>query len=166
MIEINATIIAQVLNFLILVAILRALAYEPVAKMLKQRSDKIQDSLDKAAADRKAAEQTLAQYKNQLADANRRAQEIVDRAELTARQERDSLVAETKREIERMKQNAQAEIQNERNRAFEEMKAEIVTLSLQAAEKIVAKNLSSKENDKLVDDFIAGLNANMFEDVK
>ncbi|MBQ7476825.1 MAG: F0F1 ATP synthase subunit B [Selenomonadaceae bacterium] len=166
MIEINATIIAQVLNFLILVAILRALAYEPVAKMLKQRSDKIQDSLDKAAADRKAAEQTLAQYKNQLADANKRAQEIVDRAELTARQERDALVAETKREIERMKQNAQAEIQNERNRAFEEMKAEIVTLSLQAAEKIVAKNLSSKENDKLVDDFIAGLNANMFEDVK
>ena len=166
MIEINATIIAQVLNFLILVAILRALAYEPVAKMLKQRSDKIQDSLDKAAADRKAAEQTLAQYKNQLADANRRAQEIFDRAELTARQERDALVAETKREIERMKQNAQAEIQNERNRAFEEMKAEIVTLSLQAAEKIVAKNLSSKENDKLVDDFIAGLNANMFEDVK
>ena len=166
MIEINATIIAQVLNFLILVAILRALAYEPVAKMLKQRSDKIQNSLDQAAADRKAAEQTLAQYKNQLADANKRAQEIVDRAELTARQERDSLVAETKREIERMKQNAQAEIQNERNRAFEEMKAEIVTLSLQAAEKIVAKNLSSKENDKLVDDFIAALNPKLFSDAK
>ena len=166
MIEINATIIAQVVNFLILVVILRALAYEPVAKMLKQRSDKIQDSLDQAAADRKAAEQTLAQYKTQLAEANKKAQEIVDRAELTARQEREALVAETKREIERMKQNAQVEIQNERNRAFEEMKAEIVTLSLQAAEKIVAKNLTSKENDKLVDDFIAGLDNNMFEDVK
>ena len=166
MIEINATILAQVVNFLILVAILRALAYEPVAKMLKQRSDKIQNSLDQAAADRKAAEQTLAQYKNQLAEANRKAQEIVDRAEITARQERDALVAETKREIERMKQNAQAEIQNERNRAIEDMKYEIVTLSLQAAEKIVAKNLSAKENDKLVNDFISGLNSKMFSDVK
>ena len=166
MIEINATMIAQVVNFLVLVVILRALAYEPVAKMLKQRSDKIQDSLDQAAADRKAAEQTLAQYKAQLADANKKAQEIVDRAELTARQEREALVAETRREIERMKQNAQAEIQNERNRAFEEMKAEIVTLSLQAAEKIVAKNLSSKENDKLVNDFISGLDSKMFSDVK
>ena len=166
MIDINATMIAQVVNFLVLVAILRALAYEPVAKMLKQRSDKIQDSLDQAAADRIAAEQTLAQYKSQLADANKRAQEIVDRAELTARQEREALVAETKREIERMKQTAQAEIQNERNRAFEEMKAEIVTLSLQAAEKIVAKNLSSKENDKLINDFISGLNSDMFSDVK
>lgn len=166
MIDINATIIAQIVNFLVLVVILRALAYEPVAKMLKQRSDKIQDSLDQAAADRKAAEQTLAQYKTQLADANKRAQEIVDRAELTARQEREALVAETKREIERMKATAQAEIQNERNRAFEEMKAEIVTLSLQAAEKIVAKNLSSKENDKLINDFISDLNADMFSDVK
>ena len=166
MIDINATIIAQVVNFLVLVVILRALAYEPVAKMLKQRSDKIQGELDKADADRKAAEQTLEQYKSQLADANKRAQEIVDRAELTARQEREALVAETKREIERMKATAQAEIQNERNRAFEEMKAEIVTLSLQAAEKIVAKNLSSKENDKLVNDFISGLNSDMFSDVK
>ena len=157
MIEINATMIAQVVNFLILAAILRALAYEPVAKMLKQRSDKIKDAIDKADADKKAAEETLKQYKSQLADAQKRAAEIVEKAEITARQERDALVAETKKEIERLKQNAQLEIQNERNRAFEQMQKEIVTLSLAAAEKIVEKNLTSKENDKLVNDFIAGL---------
>lgn len=166
MIDLNATMIAQVLNFLILVAILRALAYKPVAQMLKQRSDKIQGALDKAAADRKAAEETLAKYKLQLADAQKKAQDIVDKAEITARQERDALVAETKREIEKMKQNAQVEIENERNRAFEQMKSEIVNLSLAAAEKIVAKNLTSKENDKLVSDFISGLDKNMFGDVK
>ncbi len=163
MIEINATILAQVLNFIILVLILRALAFEPVAKMLKQRSDKIQDSLDQAAASQKAAEQTLAQYKSQLADANKRAQQIIDQAELSARQHRDAAIADTKREIERMKLNAQAEIQLERNRAFEDMKAQIVSLSLQAAEKIVAKNLSSKDNDKLVNDFISDLNADLFK---
>ena len=166
MIEINATMVAQVLNFLILAAILRALAYKPVARMLQQRSDKIRETIDKADADKKAAEETLKQYKSQLADAQRRAQEIVDKAELTARQERDVLVAETKKEIDRMKQNAAAEIENERNRAFEQMKAEIVSLSLAAAEKIVAKNLSSKENDKLVSDFISGLDKNMFSDIK
>lgn len=166
MIEINATMIAQVVNFLILAAILRALAYKPVAKMLKQRSDKIQETINKADADKKAAEETLAQYKSQLADAQRRAQEIVDKAEVTARQERDALVAETKKEIERLKQNAQVEIQNERNRAFEQMQKEIVTLSLAAAEKVVGKNLTSKENDKLVNDFIAGLNEDMFNGVK
>lgn len=164
MIEINATIIAQVLNFLILVAILRALAYEPVAKMLKQRADKIQDSLDQAAASQKAAEQTLAQYKSQLADANKKAQQIIDQAELSARQLHDASISDTKREIERLKLAAQADIQIERNRAFEQMKSQIVSLSLQAAEKIVAKNLSSKDNDKLINDFISNLNPNMFND--
>ena len=166
MIEINATMVAQVLNFLILAAILRALAYKPVARMLQQRADKIRETIDKADADKKAAEDTLRQYKSQLADAQRRAQEIVEKAELTARQERDAIVAETKKEIDRMKQNAQAEIENERNRAFEQMRAEIVSLSLAAAEKIVEKNLTSKENDKLVGDFIAGLDKNMFDDAK
>ena len=166
MIEINATMVAQVLNFLILAAILRALAYKPVARMLQQRADKIRETIDKADADKKAAEDTLRQYKSQLADAQRRAQEIVEKAELTARQERDAIVAETKKEIDRMKQNAQAEIENERNRAFEQMRAEIVSLSLAAAEKIVEKNLTSKENDKLVGDFIAGLDKNMFDNAK
>ena len=166
MIDINATMVAQVFNFLLLVVILRALAYKPVAKILQQRSDKIRDSLEKAEEDKKAAEKTLEQYKAQLADAQSKARVIVEKAELSARQEHDSLVAETKKEIEKMKQTAQVEIQNERNRAFEQMKGEIVSLSLAAAEKIVAKNLGAKENDKLVNDFISNLDKDMIGDIK
>ena len=166
MIEINATIIAQILNFLILVVLLRAVAYKPVARLLQQRSDKIKGDLDRAEADRKAAEQTLAQYKAQLADAQQKAQAIVEKANLTARQEHDAAVEETRKEIERMKLSAQAEIENERNRAFEDMKSQIVTLSLAAAGKVVSKNLDTKENDKLVNEFISGLNKDMFADMK
>lgn len=166
MIEINATILAQILNFLILVVLLRAVAYKPVARLLQQRSDKIKGDLDKAEADRKAAEQTLADYKAQLADAHKRAQDIVEKANLTARQEHDAAVAETRREIERMKVTAQAEIENERNRAFDQMKSQIVSLSLAAAGRVVSKNVDTKENDRLVTEFIAGLNKNMFVDLK
>ena len=166
MIEINATILAQIINFLLLVALLRAVAYKPVARLLQQRSDKIRNSLEQAEADRKAAEQTLAQYKAQLSDAHKKAQEIVEKANLTARQEHDAAVAETRREIERMKQTAQAEIENERNRAFEDMKSQIVSLSLAAAGKVVSKNLDTKENDKLVNEFISSLDKDMFADLK
>ena len=166
MIEINATIIALILNFLILVVILRAVAYKPVARLLQQRSDKIKGDLDKAESDRKAAEQTLADYKAQLSDAHKKAQEIVDKANVTARQEHDAALAETKREIERLKLNAQAEIESERNRAFAQMKSQIVSLSLAAAGKVVSKNVDTKENDKLVNEFIAGLDKNMFADLK
>jgi len=166
LIEINATIIAQILNFLILVVILRAVAYKPVARLLQQRSDKIRNDLEQADADKKAAEQTLTQYKAQLADAQKKAQAIVEKANATARQEHDAAVAETRKEIERMKLSAQAEIENERNRAFEDMKSQIVTLSLAAASKVVSKNLDTKENDKLVNEFISSLNKDMFADMK
>lgn len=166
MIEINATIIAQILNFLILVVLLRAVAYKPVARLLQQRSDKIRNDLEQADADRKAAEQTLSQYKAQLADAQKKAQAIVEKANVTARQEHDAAVAETRKEIERMKISAQAEIENERNRAFEEMKSQIVSLSLAAAGKVVSKNVDTKENDKLVNEFISSLNKDMFVDIK
>ena len=166
MIEINATILAQIINFLLLVILLRAVAYKPVARLLQQRSDKIKGDLDKAEADRKAAEQTLEQYKAQLSDAHKKAQAIVDKANLTARQEHDAAVEETRREIERMKLAAQTEIENERNRAFDQMKSQIVSLSLAAAGKVVSKNIDTKENDKLVNDFISSLDKNMFADLK
>lgn len=166
MIEINATILAQIINFLLLVILLRAVAYKPVARLLQQRSDKIRGDLDKAEADRKAAEQTLEQYKAQLSDAHKKAQAIVDKANLAARQEHDAAVEETRREIERMKLAAQAEIENERNRAFDQMKSQIVSLSLAAAGKVVSKNIDTKENDKLVNEFISSLDKNMFADLK
>ena len=52
MIELNGTFFAQIINFLILVVLLRAFAYKPVVNMLKARQDKIQESLDKLSVGR------------------------------------------------------------------------------------------------------------------
>ena len=157
MIEINATIIAQIINFLILVILLRALAYKPIMKLLQERSDRIAASIDKADADAKAAEDTLKKYQQQLQDAQSKAQEIVDKAEARARDEHAASVQETKREIEQMKKNAQDEIAREREQAVSQLKGEVVALSLAAAEKIIEKNLDSKSNDAIISEFISRL---------
>ena len=81
MIDINMTLIAQILNFVILVVILRAVAYKPVKKILAERSQRIQESLDKADADKAEAERTLRDYKAKLAEAREKAQSIVENAE-------------------------------------------------------------------------------------
>ena len=52
MIDINATLVAQMLNFLILVVILRLVAYKPIVRMLKEREDRIAGSIKKADDDR------------------------------------------------------------------------------------------------------------------
>ncbi|MBR2142436.1 MAG: ATP synthase F0 subunit B, partial [Anaerovibrio sp.] len=51
MIDINATLIAQMLNFLVLVVLLRIFAYKPIVKMLKEREERIAGSIKKADDD-------------------------------------------------------------------------------------------------------------------
>ena len=162
MIELNATFFAQILNFLILVAILRAVAYKPVVRMLKEREDKIAESIQKADAD---AEATLNEYKNQLKDAHAKAQEIVDKAEKRAREEHEASIQATKQEIEQMRKAAQEEIQRDRERAVEQLKDEFGALAMAAAGKIIAKNMDAKENEAIIGEFIDQLDSKKIGDL-
>lgn len=165
MIDLNATFFAQILNFLILVAILRALCYKPVVRMIKVREDKIAESLAKADSDVAEAESLKKDYQAQLAEAREKAQAIVDKAEKVAASNRETSLQDTKREIEQMKKAAQAEIQRDRERAADQLKKEIVALSLLAAGKVVEKNMEASENEALVGDFIDKLDKDKIGDL-
>ncbi len=165
MIDLNATFFAQILNFLILVAILRALCYKPVVRMIKAREDKIAESLAKADSDVAEAEELKKNYQAQLAEAREKAQAIVDKAEKVAASNRETSLQDTKREIEQMKKAAQAEIQRDRERAADQLKKEIVALSLLAAGKVVEKNMEASENEALVGDFIDKLDKDKIGDL-
>ena len=165
MIDINATFIAQILNFLILVVILRAVAYKPVVRMLQARQDKIAESLTKADEDVEKAEAVLKEYQEQLSGARVKAQAIIDKASKRAQEEREASVLETKREIEQMKKAAQAEIQRERALAVEQLKGEVVALSMAAAGKIIAKNLDVGENEQLISEFVNKLDKDKIGDL-
>ena len=159
------TFFAQILNFLILVAILRALCYKPVVRMIKAREDKIAESLAKADSDVAEAESLKKDYQAQLAEAREKAQAIVDKAEKVAASNRETSLQDTKREIEQMKKAAQAEIQRDRERAADQLKKEIVALSLLAAGKVVEKNMEASENEALVGDFIDKLDKDKIGDL-
>ena len=164
MIELNSTFFAQILNFLILVILLRAVAYKPVLKILKEREDRIAASIDKADADAAEAAKTLEAYKAELANARTKEQEIMDLAEKRASEEHEASIQATKREIEQMKKAAEQQMERERAHAVEQLKGEVVTLALAAAGKIVQKNLEKSDNDAIIGEFIAKLDAHKIGD--
>lgn len=159
------TFFAQILNFVILVVLLRVVAYKPVVNMLKAREDKIQESLDKADADAAEADQLLADYKKKLAAAKVEAEEIIRNAEKRANEDREAARAETKREIEQMKKAAEAEIQRDRERAVAQLRSEVVALSMAAAGKIIAKNMDKAENEQLITEFVDKLDKDKIGDL-
>ena len=84
MIDFNATIIAQVLNFLFLVFILAKFAYKPVINMMEDRKNKIASDLENAELAKAEAEKLKAEYAAQLATVRQEAQSIIDSARKTA----------------------------------------------------------------------------------
>lgn len=154
LVDINATLVAQIINFLILVAILTKVAYKPLMKMLDERKRAIEGSIAEAQKEREEAAELKARYKQQLADARLEAQEIVEKAQRTAKESRDAILADAKREQARMIAAAREEIALEQKRALAELRREVVTLSTLAASKIVSENLDAQANSALVDQFI------------
>ena len=163
-IDLNSTLPIQIINFLILVALLRAVAYKPVVRMMEERKAKIAESIEKADADAAAAEATLNEYKAQLAAARTKAQEIVDLAEKRASEERAASIQATKREIEQMKKSAEQQMEQERAHAVEQLKGEVVAVALEAAGKIIQKNLTAADNDAIIGEFISKLDADKIGD--
>ena len=165
MIELNGTFFAQIINFLILVVLLRAFAYKPVVNMLKARQDKIQESLDKADADAAEADKLLAEYKAKLAAATKKAEEIQKNAEKRAAEFREAEEQKVKADIEQMKKSAQADIERDRAKAVEKLRVEMVSLSMAAAGKIIAKNMDSAENEALITEFVDKLDKDKIGDL-
>ena len=154
MVDINATLVAQVINFLILVAILTKVAYKPLMKILEERRAAIEGSIASAQKEREEAEAMKAEYKAQLSQARAEAQAIVAKAERTAKESRDAILADAKREQARMLASAREEIALEKQRALAELRREVVTLSTLAASKVLAENLDAQKNSALVERFI------------
>ena len=96
MVNINATLIAQILNFLFLVFILAKFVYKPLLNVMEARKNKIASDLEAADTAKVEAEAVKAEYAAKLADARQEAQAIIENARKNAQAAHDKIMAETK----------------------------------------------------------------------
>ena len=152
MVDVNATLIAQILNFLVLLAILAKFAYKPLLKAMDDRRNRIINDLDYAEQTRLDAEALKEQYAEQLAGARQEATEIVNKANQIAQNLHDELVEQARVEQEALMANAPARIEQEKQQALLDIRAEVIKLSTLIAGKIVNQKLNSDKDQKLVAD--------------
>lgn len=153
------TILAQMLNFFILVWILARFAYKPLVSMMQERKERIAKDLADAQAARAEAEQFKADYAAQIANARQEAQQIVEKAVQQAEATTREQLAAAREQIEREKERARQDIVNERDRAMNNLRNEVISLSVAMATKVVAKDMDSETNTKLIEDAIAKLDS-------
>ena len=153
------TILAQMLNFFILVWILARFAYKPLVSMMQERKERIAKDLADAQVARNEAEQFKADYAAQIANARQEAQQIVEKAVQQAEATTREQLAAAREQIEHEKERARQDIVNERDRAMNNLRNEVISLSVAMATKVVAKDMDSETNTKLIEDAIAKLDS-------
>jgi F-type H+-transporting ATPase subunit b len=138
--------------FLVVVLLLGKFAWGPVLGLLRQREEFIHKSLSDAKRDRDEAEARLKDYAAKLQSAQAEALTIVEGARRDGERLREELRQRAKAEADTQITNAQRQIQLETTRALQQIRHEAVDLSVAIASKLLQRNISKEDNEKLIDE--------------
>ena len=150
-------LVSQLVNFTLLAALLYLLLYKPVLRMMGQRKERIARSMADVDAAREAAAKAQQEYDRKVAEAQRKAQEIIAQAAQTSDKVGVEIKAEAQREAEAIRQKAREEAEQERSRILAEVQSQIASLSMMATERVLGQAVDSNLQRKLIDNFLAGL---------
>ncbi len=150
-----AWLLAQIVNFILLLLILRAVAYKPILNMLETRKQKIKESLEYADRVKHEAEEQQKEFDRKLAQARQEAQAAAQAASQVGEKERERIIAEAREDARKVVEQAREQIEYERKQMLSQVRDQVVQLSLLATQKVVAKSLDEKAHRKLVDEFIS-----------
>lgn len=147
-------IIWTVLTFLILLFILRRVAWKPILSALDKREKDIQDSLEKAEKAKEDAQKILDENQANLAKAEEESKKIIEQSRSYAENLKEQLLKESKEQAKKIIEDAADEIDRRKESAFEELKDQVAKIAVTAAEKIMKQNLDAEKNKHIVDTYL------------
>lgn len=150
-------VLAQIVNFLILLLILRVIAYKPLLNVLEQRRQRIQKGLE----DARLAEERLANvekdYQAKLDAARAEGQQIVAERTQAADQQAAAIVAKANEDAAALLARAREDAELERNRLLADLRSQVAALSIAAANKVIGAALDEQRQRTLIDEFFSGV---------
>jgi F-type H+-transporting ATPase subunit b len=142
--------------FLVVLVLLSRVAFPALRKALQARQDAIRNELERAEQARLEAEQKREQYERQIADARQEVDRLIHEATEAAETLRRERLAKAEEEAHQIVEKARLDAAGERERAFAELKTKLADISIEAAARVLQKELSDPAAQRqLVEQFIA-----------
>lgn len=148
------TIIPVLLNTIILFLVLKHFLFKPVNKVLDARMDEVDETYSKAREAEDNALRLESEYSEKMAEVKAESAQILQSATAKANDKSDEIISQAKQQAKGIIDRANAEIEVEKKRAENEIKTEITGLIFDVAEKVVDKNISTSDNEKMIEEFI------------
>ena len=141
--------------FIVLVFVLKKLAWGPIVAGLNAREERIAQSLNKAEEIEKATAALAETNRQMLEDAQKEAQSIIAASRETAANTADEIVAKADEEIAAQRDRAQRELQLETEKAKAELRAHAVDLTIDAAGRLIGRTLTGEDQRRLAAEALA-----------
>ena len=144
-------LITQVVTFIILLVILRFVAYKPLMRMLDERSKRVKESMDQAESVKEQSAHAEEEVKKQLVEAGRQGQDRIAKAVKAGEDMKQKAQEDAKQEAEALVNRARGEIQRERDEAISDVRREFADLTVLAAGKVIDRTLDKEKHRELID---------------
>jgi F-type H+-transporting ATPase subunit b len=148
-------LLSQIVNFVLLLVILRMILYKPIVNMLDRRREKITTDLQEADKARSQAEAAKQEYEKQLDEAREERRSIVAQATEQAEKMKEDILAEARAEAQEVVAKTEEDVEALRRQTLVGAQDQIVDLAMAAAGKVVGESLDEQAHRRLIQEFIA-----------
>ena len=140
-----------IVTFFIVLMLLKWKAWGPLMSVLDKRAEDIKNALSAADRAKEDAEKASQDYEKLVQKAHIEGQQIISDSKAAGEKVKNDIESVARENAEKMIGKAKTQIEAESQKALQEIKSSVVDLSIEAAEKIIEKNLDSEDNRKLVE---------------
>ena len=148
------TIVFTIINFILLLFILKYFFSKPVNKILDDRKNGINTSIKNAKDNEEKAEISKNEKERLLFESKTKGREIVEEYKTNAENISQEIIDEAKKESSIIMERTRIEIEREKQKAESEIKKQVIDLSLVLSEKALGQHIDEKEHRRLIEDFI------------
>lgn len=147
-------VIFTIFTFILLMLLVKKFAWGPLMGMMQTREAHIANQIDEAEKSRLEAKKHLEEQRDLLKEARNEAQNLIENAKKQAEIQRQEITEAALEESNRMKETAKVEIEQQKDQAVAAIREQVATLSVLIASKVIEKELTAADQDKLINEYI------------
>ncbi|HZU75285.1 MAG TPA: F0F1 ATP synthase subunit B [Dehalococcoidia bacterium] len=152
LLDVNGTLIAELLAFILMVLAFAKWVYPPIIRMAESREKQIEAGVRAAEEGERRLAEVQVQAQRMLEEARERSREVIARAQREATAEAEEARAKGRTEAEAIVQQAREDIQAERDRAIKDLRTQVASLVVEATGVVIGQTLDERAHQRLIDD--------------
>lgn len=151
------TFIAQICNLFIQLYLIKRFLLKPINAVLEKRKKMATAEIKEAEKAKEEARAIKEEYEQNMAEAKEKANTLIANAQKSASLQSEEMIQEANKQAAAIKAKAESDIAQEKKKAVNELKGEIGGMAMEIAGKVIEREISEKDHEKLIDEFISNV---------